>query len=138
MHTTTKKILIVDDHDHILELVTILLEEAGYEVIAANSFESALKQIEQTKPDMAILDYMLPERDGSELLQEIQLQPGLENLPIVFLTGLAVDHGDRPSQIKAFGKFYEALSKPIQNELLLQLVREKLSPEAENDPSKAS
>ena len=127
MSQQTKKILVVDDQEHILEIVSALLMANGYEVIEADSYDQALEKIAVTKPDLAILDFLLPERNGSDLLAAIVSKPGYEDIPILFLTGLAVDNDDKPSQIKAFDQFYDALSKPINSELLLRLVGEKTS-----------
>ena len=125
MSENSKKILVVDDQEHILEIVSTLLVSHGYEVMEASSYDQALEQIDTQKPDLAILDYLLPERNGGDLLAAIHAKPGFEDVPIVFLTGLAIDNADAPSQIKAFNEFYDALSKPINNDLLLRIVTEK-------------
>ena len=79
------RILVVDDDLMSLEmLITILSEE--YAVLRATSGEEALELISRTAPDLILLDVVMPEMDGYELFQRIRQLPGLEELPILFLT----------------------------------------------------
>jgi len=138
MEKQSKKILIVDDQEHILDILTAILSANGYQVVSAASYDEALEKARESKPDIAILDYLLPEKNGGEILQALHSMPGLENLPIVFLTGIAVDQGDRPEQIKAYNRFYDALGKPINSRLLLDILHKKLSSSEETIKTEAA
>lgn len=77
------KILVVDDEPAILELVTYNLEQAGFSTLTATDGETALKLVEAEKPDLVILDIMLPKLDGFEVCRNIRAR---YNTPILMLT----------------------------------------------------
>ncbi|MGB9859054.1 MAG: response regulator, partial [Moorellaceae bacterium] len=77
------KILVVDDEPAILELVTYNLEQAGFTAITAADGETALKLVEKEKPDLVILDVMLPKIDGFEICRTLRARG---NTPILMLT----------------------------------------------------
>lgn len=76
-------ILVVDDDPHILKLVSIHLQKEGYQTIKATNADEALAVLEQTKPDMAILDVMMPGMNGYDLTTKIREQ---SDLPVLLLT----------------------------------------------------
>lgn len=77
-----RRILIVDDEERIRELIKMNLELAGYECIEAEDGEEALKKLESFKPDLALVDIMLPKKNGYEIAEEFIKQ----EIPIIFLT----------------------------------------------------
>lgn len=81
-----KKILVVDDEIHILELVKYNLVQAGYEVITAESGEDAVEYLKKEEMQLVLLDWMLPKMDGIEVLQWIRLNPSTKKLPVILLT----------------------------------------------------
>jgi len=86
-----KKILVVDDQKHIVRLVQITLEKAGYEVVTAYDGVEALEKVEQEHPDMLVLDVMMPRMDGFEVLQRLQADPRYQQIPVIMLTAKAQD-----------------------------------------------
>ena len=89
-HAHTSRILVVDDDLMSLEmLMTILSEE--YAVLSATNGKEALELISRTVPDLILLDVVMPEMDGYELFQQIRQLPGLEELPMLFLTCMDED-----------------------------------------------
>lgn len=80
------KILIIEDEKDIIELVEYNLEREGYHVSAAKSGEEALNLLKTEKPDLVILDLMLPGMDGLEICRIIKQDPKGMNLPIIMLT----------------------------------------------------
>jgi two-component system, OmpR family, alkaline phosphatase synthesis response regulator PhoP len=86
-----KKILAVDDERHIVRLIQVNLERDGYEVVTAFNGQEALKKIDEDKPDMVILDVMMPIMDGLETLKRIRANPATRNLPVLMLTAKAQD-----------------------------------------------
>ena len=86
-----KKILAVDDERHIVRLIQVNLERAGYTVVTAYDGREALKKIEEERPDMVILDVMMPYMDGLETLKRIRANPDMRNLPVIMLTAKAQD-----------------------------------------------
>lgn len=81
-----KKILIVDDEKDILELLEFNLESEGYAIFTASDGEMALKQAATVKPDLILLDIMLPKKDGLEVLRELRASSATREIPVIFLT----------------------------------------------------
>jgi two-component system, OmpR family, alkaline phosphatase synthesis response regulator PhoP len=86
-----KKILAVDDEKHIVRLVQVNLERAGYEVVTANDGKEALSKVESEKPDLLVLDVMMPYMDGFEVLQSLRRNPETRDIPVIMLTAKAQD-----------------------------------------------
>jgi CheY-like chemotaxis protein len=81
-----RKLLLVDDDEDFLALTTRWLKK-DYAVTAVNSGKKALKYLEKERPDLVLLDYEMPDMDGSAVLEQIREMPTLKDLPVVFLTG---------------------------------------------------
>ena len=80
------RILVVDDNEINLDLIGRILQLEGYEVVTAESGAEALQKIAQSKPDMAVLDMMMPDMDGLELCRRLRQLPACANIPIIMLT----------------------------------------------------
>ena len=113
------RILIVDDEAINLKLVSRLLEIEGYEVSSAQSGEVALRLIEQTPPDLALLDVRMPDMEGYELCRRLRQNPRTAGIPIVMLTAL-VDENDRLKGIEAGAD--DCLPKPFDVGMLRALL----------------
>ncbi|NNJ13426.1 response regulator transcription factor [Chloroflexales bacterium ZM16-3] len=87
-------ILVVDDDRQIVRLVSSYLEQAGYRVLTAYDGESALRLARTERPDLMVLDLMLPDRDGYSITGAVRADPQLGGLPIIMLTA-RVDDTDR-------------------------------------------
>ena len=81
-----KKILIADDEANIVLSLEFLMRKAGYEVRSASDGDDALRQLAAFKPDLILLDIMLPLRDGFEVCQTIREDPELRGTKVVMLT----------------------------------------------------
>lgn len=86
-----KRILAVDDEKNIRLLVRTNLEKAGYGVDEAIDGQQALDMIRADPPDLVVLDWMMPNLNGMELLKELQADPRFQNIPVIMLTGKAQD-----------------------------------------------
>jgi two-component system, OmpR family, alkaline phosphatase synthesis response regulator PhoP len=86
-----KKILAVDDERHIVRLVQVNLERAGYEVVTAFDGKDALEKVASEQPDLVVLDVMMPYMDGFEVLQNLRKNPSTRELPVIMLTAKAQD-----------------------------------------------
>ena len=86
-----KKILAVDDERHIVRLVQVNLERAGYTVVTAFNGKEALEQVEAEQPDLVVLDVMMPYMDGFEVLQNLRKNQNTRDLPVIMLTAKAQD-----------------------------------------------
>jgi two-component system alkaline phosphatase synthesis response regulator PhoP len=85
------RILVVDDDKQIVRLVRSYLEQTGYQVLTAYDGETALHAIRRDRPDLVVLDLMLPDRDGWEITRLVRSDPTLANLPIIMLTARVED-----------------------------------------------
>ena len=84
---STKKVLVVDDEPDTLELVKLVLESGGFEAILANNGKEALAQIATIRPDLVLLDIMMPDMDGWDVFRKMkERDPGI---PIAILTAKA-------------------------------------------------
>jgi len=86
-----KKILAVDDERHIVRLVQVNLERAGYQVVTAFDGKEALKKVESERPDLIVLDVMMPHMDGFEVLKRLKSDDKTKDVPVVMLTAKAQD-----------------------------------------------
>ncbi len=82
----TEKILIVDDEKDILSLLKFNLKAEGYKIFTAMDGEQALDLAEEIKPDLILLDIMLPGKDGLQVIKELRKNNETENIPVIFLT----------------------------------------------------
>ena len=85
------KILVCDDERHIVRLIQVNLERQGYTVTTAFDGKEGLEKIRTEKPDLVVLDVMMPYMDGFEVLKTIRREPETENLPVIMLTAKAQD-----------------------------------------------
>ena len=85
----SKKILIVEDENDILQLVKLYLEKDGFRTVSAKTGTEGLRQVKQEKPDLVVLDLMLPEIDGLEVCKRLRSAPETAMLPIIMLTAKA-------------------------------------------------
>lgn len=86
-----RKILAVDDEKHICRLVQVNLERQGYEVVTANDGKEALEKVQTERPDLVVLDVMMPYMDGFEVLQTLRRNPETRDIPVIMLTAKAQD-----------------------------------------------
>ena len=82
------KILIVEDDKFLRELIARKLTAENYEIIEAVDGEEGLKKIKETKPDLVLLDLILPGTDGFEVLSRIKEDPSLASIPVIILSNL--------------------------------------------------
>ena len=81
-----KKILVVDDEDDILQFLELVLREKGYEVVTAASGQEALTRAQIEKPDLVLLDIMMPQMDGWEVLKLLRVDEGTSDIPVAMLS----------------------------------------------------
>ena len=87
----TQSILVADDEPSILLSLQFLLQKAGFEVRLAHNGEEVLQAVEQSTPDLLLLDAMMPQRDGYDVCQTIRADPRWTGLPIIMLTAKSRD-----------------------------------------------
>jgi two-component system alkaline phosphatase synthesis response regulator PhoP len=85
------KILVVDDEVYILHILDFSLGAEGFEVITANNGELAIEKAKQEKPDLIVLDIMMPVLDGYETCRRLKREAETKNIPVVLLTAKGRD-----------------------------------------------
>lgn len=85
------RILVVDDDKQIVRLIQSYLERAGHQVLTAYDGETALHTIRRERPDLVVLDLMLPNRDGWDITRTVRSDASLANMPIIMLTARIED-----------------------------------------------
>ena len=119
------RVLIVDDHEEIVELVQLNLELDGHEVLVAYDGESALAQVRAQRPDVVLLDVMMPRLDGWGVLASVKADPdpALQTIPVVMLTAL----GDEQDRVRGgIEGAVHYLTKPVTPDEVLEAVRHAL------------
>jgi DNA-binding response OmpR family regulator len=81
-----KKILVVDDEDDILQFLELVLREKGYDVVTAASGQEALTRAQIEKPDLVLLDIMMPQMDGWEVLKLLRVDDETSQIPVAMLS----------------------------------------------------
>jgi DNA-binding response OmpR family regulator len=80
------RILVVDDHPHIVRLVQRELQQEGHEVLTAADGEEALEAVRREQPALVILDVVMPKKNGYEVLREMREHPETRTIPVILLT----------------------------------------------------
>lgn len=132
MEKSKIKILLVDDEPDILDFVSYNLKAEGYKVHTASSGRSGVSKAREVKPDLILLDVMMPEMDGIEACDHIRRLPGLEHTIIAFLTARGEDY----SQVAGFeAGADDYIAKPVKPKVLMSrikaLLRRRPAPEQE-------
>jgi CheY-like chemotaxis protein len=107
---TGAKILVVDDEPLIVDVLRRVLSKAGHTVVAAATGKEALKKALETRPDLVIMDIVMPEGDGYQAAVNIKRHPLLHDIPVIFLTGRATEE-DGGRSLATGGAVY--LHKPF-------------------------
>ena len=119
-----KEILIVDDEPNVVVPIQFLMEQQGYRVMIAERGEDALDLIYHYKPDLILLDIMLPGIDGYEVCEIVRLNPNYRNVKIIFLTA----KGREVEIAKGLALGADAyITKPFSNTELVSKVQELLA-----------
>ncbi|WP_158045761.1 response regulator transcription factor [Skermanella pratensis] len=120
----SQSILIADDEPSILLSLQFLLQKAGFEVRLARNGEEVIQAVEQSVPDLILLDTMMPKRDGFDVCQTIRANPAWQGLPIVMLTAKSRDV-ERQKGMALGATDY--ITKPFSTRDLVETVRKHLA-----------
>ncbi|MFC1875886.1 response regulator transcription factor [Thermodesulfobacteriota bacterium] len=117
------KILIVDDEPNIVIPLQFLMEQNGYHTLVAQSGEEALEMISKEKPDLILLDIMLPGVDGFEVCEIVRLNPEWRNTKIIFLTAKGRDVDIAKGMVLGADEY---ITKPFSNQQIIDAVKKLL------------
>ena len=125
-------LLVVDDNPKNLQIVALILREVNFKIIIATDGKSAVDLVQRAKPDLVLMDVMMPGMDGFEACKIIKSDPANDNIPVIFLTALSekvntvkgLEAGGVDYMVKPFDK--EELVTRIRTHLELKYTRDKL------------
>lgn len=119
-----KTILIVEDDEDLHLLYRLYLQGESYQILEANNGEEGLKLVEKNKPDLIILDMIMPIMDGEEFIQKLRFEKKVFDIPII----IASVNDKIPPALLEKGKINSVLHKPFPIETLLQKISSILKP----------
>ncbi|MBX7253958.1 MAG: response regulator, partial [Candidatus Promineofilum sp.] len=118
-----RRILVVDDDREVVRLIRAYLEQAGFEVLVAYDGDTAVHVIRRDRPDLLLLDLMLPGKDGWEITRLVRGDPALAHTPIIMLTA-RVDDTDKIIGLELGADDY--VTKPYNPREVVARVRARL------------
>ena len=117
------RILVVDDEPHIVKIVEARLKANGYEVITGTNGDEALAKAKEEKPDLIILDVMMPDPNGFQVCRTLKDDPEYCNIPVILLTAKTTE-GDKLWGIESGADGY--VTKPYNAEVLMGKIKDLL------------
>lgn len=122
LNTGAKKIFVADDDPSITEVVRIILESNGYTVLTPSSVETILSEIQQTLPDLVMLDLWMSGVEGKKIAQTLKSAPNTSQIPVVVFSA----HNEGAQIAKAAGA-EDYLAKPFDIDVLLSTIQKYVS-----------
>jgi DNA-binding response OmpR family regulator len=124
MAEQTRKVVCVEDEPEMIDLMRLILSRKGFEVVGANGGVKGLETIRAEKPDLVLLDLMMPEMDGWQVYQQLKADPATENIPVVVVTAKA-QNIDKVLGLH-IAKVDDYISKPFSLQELVDRVEQVL------------
>ncbi|MCD4781841.1 MAG: response regulator [Candidatus Omnitrophica bacterium] len=123
-----RKILIIDDDQNLTKLIQAHLNKLGYTVLLAHTSEDGIKLAKKNKPDLILMDVMMPGTDGAESVKLLKADPIVSDIPVIFLTALISTDGENEQQEKVLVDdiYYETIGKPFELNDLIERINNKL------------
>ncbi len=115
MAENKKKVLIAEDDEHISKVYEIKLAKEGFATSLARDGEEAVAKITAEKPDIVLLDLMLPKKDGFGVLEDIKKNPELANIPIIVLSNLGQKSDQDRTLALGAKEYLVKVDNPIQD-----------------------
>ena len=124
------KITVVDDEEDLVETIKLFLETRGYSVSFAYDGAAGLEVVKKEKPNVVILDIMMPGKDGRDMLKKMKLDEELKDIPVIMLT--AKDEQFDRDYVLGLGA-YEYVTKPYDSYALLRQIKNALEKKKRNE-----
>jgi CheY-like chemotaxis protein len=135
----TKQVLVVDDDQNTVRYLSVVLSENGYEPIAAYDGSEGLEKVKQAKPDLIVLDVMMPKKSGFVLFKQLKRDAQYQDIPILMLTGVSgvldeLESYKEETFERPYDSLREALKKTIREMRQEGLVRPEMFVDKPVDP----
>ncbi len=124
------RILVLEDDRTSRKLLAWILEQAGYDVVECSEGRDAIHMAVMHPPAVIIVDVMLPDMRGTEVVEELKKHPACRQMKSIFLTGILTKKAQELDANFCFqvdGQRYRALAKPVRKSVLLRLLRESVA-----------
>jgi len=121
----SKKILVLDDDEGILDVISFILQDTGYTVKVLSSGKTIFDEVKHFHPDLVLMDIMLGDMDGRMICQELKRQQATENLPVILISA---SHNVSETLNQA-GAPNDFIAKPFDIDHLVDKIRSQLSKE---------
>ncbi|MCA9400136.1 MAG: response regulator [Candidatus Omnitrophica bacterium] len=120
-----RKILVVDDEPEIIELVEARLTANQFEVLSATDGKKGIAIAEQKKPDLILMDIMMPELSGGDAVKILKAKNETKDIPVIFLTGIYGKKMDglESKGINVGGEYYPSIAKPFESDELISEIK---------------
>lgn len=116
-----RKVMVIDDAEDFCEFVKVVLEATGdFQVISCYSGIMAVREVERHKPDIILLDIMMPEMDGSEIASALKADDATQDIPIAFVTSLVSERDVDSGHGIIDGHYF--IAKPVQTDKLINVI----------------
>ena len=122
----SRRVLVVEDEANIVDSLSFLMKQAGFEVLIARDGDTAIRMMQRRPADLILLDIMLPRRNGYEVCREIRSNPNWDSVRIVMLTARGHDI-DRRKGLRLGADAY--VTKPFSTRDIVLRVQDLLGPE---------
>jgi len=111
-----KRVLVVDDDENTRRFLTVALEENGYEAITAEDGRDGYKKIEESIPDLILLDVMMPKKTGFSLFKQLRRKEEYKDIPVIMLTGVAgvLEEDDAQAEGDTFESPFDSLREGLR------------------------
>jgi len=125
MAKNTRKVVCIEDEPEMIDLFKLILTRRGFEVIGANGGRQGLELVKEIKPDLVLIDLMMPDMDGWEVYQNLKANEATQNIPVIVVTAKAQSI-DRVLGLH-IAKVNDYIAKPFSPTSLLESIEQVLS-----------
>ena len=115
----SKKILVVDDEDHVVKYLTIFLQDYGYDTCSASNGEEATEVLHREKPDLVTLDLQMPNETGTRFYRNMTKDKEFKDVPVIVISGI-------PGRHLAVSKPVAVFEKPVDRNALLDAIKKTI------------
>ena len=125
-----QRVLVLEDDRTSLKLITSILDKYGYEVIPCSEGRDAIHIALMNPPQAIIVDVMLPDMSGTEVVEELVRHPSCRYMKVIFLTGILSRKAETANLKYLFdidGAYYKALAKPVKKNVLLNTLADAIA-----------
>ncbi|MFZ5563095.1 MAG: response regulator [Thermodesulfobacteriota bacterium] len=117
----SKKILVVDDEQDVLNYLTALFQDNGYQTVTAGDGLKAVEAARAEKPDLITLDITMPDQSGIRTYRQYKQDPALKKIPVIIITAMGEDVNTFIKRLQGFVKPEGFMSKPIDPDRLVEM-----------------